>query len=121
MGGMAHTTAAIRPRSVQPSRARFRRGGARGSPSWSAPTDRGMPRKRGGLRAVLDCAHPWKRRAWTKKRPLTAESGIVQQVGPRGLAKQGADADYPREIAKAIIRQADTILGPFRPANFGAN
>jgi hypothetical protein len=37
-------------------------------------------------------------------------------VGPRGLAKQGADADYPRKIAKAIIPQADTIVGYFEHA-----
>jgi hypothetical protein len=41
-------------------------------------------------------------------------------VGPRRLAKQEADADYPRKIAKAIIRQADTIVGYFEHANVGA-
>jgi hypothetical protein len=44
----------------------------------------------------------------------------LQQLEPRGLAKQGADADYPREIAKAIVRQADTIVGYFEHATVGA-
>jgi hypothetical protein len=41
-------------------------------------------------------------------------------VGPRGLAKQGADADYPRKIAKPIIRQADTIVGYFEHGTVSA-